>query len=270
MSLRYTHGALSALALASVTLFALDASAQEDASLDRIDLAIGIKGGATGSWVIDEMPESSNITGTNFVVDPDFFPMFGWGGNVGLSVDARYAGIIGIETGVLLSFDNGEGWTDKQDASGTVLARIYQKQESTSLRIPLMLKLSTPSGTVRPVFGAGIEFVNQSDSKLTYRTDNQAGNADALTAELNRRNLIVPSSYMMAKVALGMELNFGAVRIPIEVAGMFNPTWENSFANRVTAVRGSNANDFEFDYDGIYQGHFSINIGVLYNYGLFF
>jgi hypothetical protein len=272
MSAHTTHGVLAAATLASILLAPALGFAQDD-SLDRLDLTIGVKGGVSGAFNTEEVPDSMAYEKDGQSVrvsDADIFPLFGLGGNVGLSVDARYAGIVGIETGFSLSFDNGEGWTDKNAANGTTIARIYMNQETTSLRVPLLLKLSTGTGTVRPVFGVGVEFVNQIDSRVTYRSENRAGDGDAAAQQLTDTYNAVPTNYMVAKGVLGMELNFDMVRIPIEIGGMYNPTFENTLNYRLDNLELATDGTYTADYRGEYEGHFTITIGVLFNYGLMF
>lgn len=272
MSPHTTHGVLAAAILTTTLLAPSVASAQDSDSFDRIDLTIGVKGGVSGSWVSEEVPDDMtyNKDGQSVrVSDADLFPLFGLGGAVGLSVDARYAGIVGIESGFSLSFDNGEGWTDKNASNGSTIARIYQQQQTTSLRVPLLLKLSTGTGTVRPVFGVGVEFVTQIDSRLDYRSENRAGDGDAAAMQLDETYKIVPTNYMVAKGVLGMEINFDMVRIPIEISGMYNPSFENTLDYRLDNLT-LDGSTYTADYRGEYEGHFGISIGVLFNYGLLF
>ncbi len=272
MSAYTTHGVLAAATLASL-LLAPSLGFAQDESLDRLDLTIGLKGGFAGAFNAEEVPEGITYDKGDqdvFVPDPDIFPLIGPGGNVGLSVDVRSAGIVGIETGVGLSFDNGEGWTDKNNPQGITESRIYMTQETTSLRIPLLLKLSTGTGTVRPVFGVGVEFINQIDSRVTYRSETRTRNRDADAEALNNTYSAVPTNYMVAKGVLGMELNFDMVRIPIEIGGMYNPSFENTLNYRLDNLELNPNGTYTADYRGEYQGHFTITLGVLFNYGLLF
>lgn len=238
--------------------------------LPQLEIGIGIKGGMNGSWVT-EVPEDSTYTNSNgqrFVVDPDFYPMFGLGGDFGLAVDVRAWSIVGLETGVRLSFDNGRGWNDKKiRGSDTVITRVVQEQSTQSVRIPLLLKLSASSGLIRPFFGLGAEFVVQRDSSLVYSEEKRAGQLGP--GELDRlqaRNQIETNNYTTLGATLGLEINLDVIRIPIELRGLYNVGYDESFDERVR-VEESNG-DTTFVYDGGYQGHFGFSIGILYNHTL--
>lgn len=231
----------------------------------RLDVAVGLKGGLNGSWAT-EVPETATYPLNDMrsiQVDPEFYPMFGLGGDVGVSIDVRALGIIGIETGVRLSFDNGEGWNDKKLAnSEEVITRVYQNQATTSMRIPLLLKVSGAQGTVRPVLGLGVEFVNQIDSTVQYRSDKDA---DPFLDVPQNHNKIEPSSYTTAVLGFGLEINFDRVRIPIELRAHYNIDYSQLANDRVRAT-GTGNDDYVLFYDGAYMGHFNISIGFLYNF----
>lgn len=267
-----TRAHLSLLSLTLVglcTLFSAQAYAQD--SPPTLDLSIGVKGGMNGSWAT-EVPEDSRFTAGNqeYVVDPEYYPLFGLGGDFGLALELRAFGLIGLETGVRFSFDNGKGWNDKKDAnSGQILARVNQEQSSTSIRVPLFLKLSGTSGLVRPYMAVGFEFVNQSESSLKYSVENRAGSVNQADFErLQARNLIEPSSYTGVGANLGIEINLGFIKIPIELRGLYNLNYDESFNERIR-VEGDNPNDFKFIYNGGFQGHFGFTVGLLYNYELY-
>jgi hypothetical protein len=234
----------------------------------RLDLMGGLKGGLNGSW-FTEIPEDSvvNIGGQDYIVDPDYYPSFGLGGAVGLALEARAWGIVGLETGVYLSFDNAKGWNDIK-VNGTVATRINQQQSSTSTRVPLMIKVGTPDGTVRPVFGLGVEFVSQTDSTINYTEEKKAGSADPQSLKaLQDRNQIETSSYTLGVLSLGLEIDFGQLRMPIELRAAYNLGYDDSFGSRVR-VEGDDPNNAKFYYNGAYQGHFGLFLGLVYDYEL--
>lgn len=250
------------------------AMAQDAADPDkfRLDVAVGLKGGAAGSWAL-EVAEDVAIPfeggAGDFRGDPEFYPMFGMGGDVGLSVDVRALGIVGIETGFRLSFDNGEGWNDKKlQGSDRVIARIYQNQTTTSLRVPLLLKLSGNEGVVRPVMGVGAEFVFQTDSSIAYRGEDRAGSADGFLTVPQRRNMIETSNYTMVSAQFGLEVNIDQIRIPIEIRGGYNLGWSESPNTRVRARLNDDGTD-SLIYNGAFMGHFGVSIGVLYAFQSF-
>jgi hypothetical protein len=246
------------------------ALAQDGAKKDgfRLDIVGGLKGGLNGSW-FTEIPEDSrvNIGGQEYIVDPDYYPSFGLGGTVGLALDIRAMGIVGLETGLHLSFDNAKGWNDLK-VNGQVATRINQEQSTTSMRIPLLLKVGSPDGTVKPALGLGVEFVVQSDSTIEYSEEKRAGQLGAGELErLQARNQIEPSSYTLGVVSLGLEIDFGNLRMPIELRAAYNLGYDDGFAERVR-VEGDNPNNAVFYYNGAYQGHFGLFLGLVYDYEL--
>lgn len=263
---------LSRVLAASCGMFVLCLSTQAAAqdAPPRLDLSIGVKGGMNGSWTT-EVPEDSRFQagGNEYVVDPEYYPLFGLGGDFGLSMELRAWGLIGLETGVRFSFDNGKGWNDKKDASsGTILARVNQEQSTTSVRVPLYLKLSGTSGLVRPYIGLGFEFVNQTESAIDYSVENRAGTVDPNDMErLKARNQIEPSSYTGVGANLGIEIDLGFLKIPIELRGLYNLNYDESFAGRIR-VEGDDGSTAKFYYNGAYQGHFGFTVGILYNYSI--
>ena len=253
-----------ALALTASTAFAQTKPPQ-------LEIAIGVKGGMNGSWT-QEVPEDSRFKVNNqeYVVDPEYYPLFGLGGDIGLALEVRAWSLLTLETGLKVSFDNGEGWNDKKSAgSGTVITRITQKQTTQSWRIPLMLKIGGTSGLVRPFFGVGAEFIIQSQSNIEYTEEKRAGSLDPESLRrLKERNQIEPSTYVGLGATAGLEIDLGFLRIPIELRGLYNVNYNDSFAERVK-VEGNDPNNVKFTYNGMYQGHFGFSIGLLYNHTLF-
>jgi hypothetical protein len=236
----------------------------------RLDIMAGLKGGLNGSW-LTEVPEDSrvNLGGRDYIIDPDYYPGFGLGGAIGIAVDVRAWGVVGIETGLTYSYDNARGWNDLKDgASGQVISRINQDQSTTSLRIPLLIKVSSPDGMVKPVLGLGFEFVRQLDSSLEYSEERRAGQlAPGELERLQNRNLIEPSNYTLGVLSLGLEIDFGPLRMPIELRAAYNLGYDSSFDERIR-TEGDNPNNARFYYNGAYQGHFGLFLGLVYDYEL--
>lgn len=269
----WPRGAVVAGVVMVGLLWASAAAAQEGAGAKNeeklvpdLEISLGIKGGLNGSWTT-EIPENDP---NSPVGDPDYFPLFGLGGGFGGVFELRAFGWLGLETGYFLSFDNGKGWNDiTQAGSSTVITRLNQEQKTTSARIPLLLKFSSPKGTVRPALGLGVEFVRQSESSIKYSEEPKAGRlADGELDEIQRRNQIEPSNYVAAALTLGLEIDLGDVRIPIELRGMYNLNYSDDFASRVRATQDGNQPTLY--YNGAYQGHFGLFVGVIYDYSLFF
>ncbi len=234
-----------------------------------VDIAVGLKGGLGGVWTT----EAPNTTVTyadgssEQNVDPDYFPMFGLGGDVGLAVDIRFAEIVAIETGLRYSWDNASGWND-QKINGNLAGRVTQSQKTQSMRIPLWLKVTGTSGIVRPFFGLGAEFVLQQSSSIDYTLE-QRGNGtwpESEVQKLRDRNRIEPSNYAGLGTTMGLEIDLGMIRIPIELRALYNVGYDEQFNERVR-VEGTRQAP-RFFYNGAFQGHFGFSVGILYNYEL--
>ena len=219
-----------------------------------LTLSIGLKGGLVGSAVSgvpEDQPFHSNW------IDPNYYPMFGLGGAVGVAMEARVIDILGLETGLHISYDNGDGYEDINTVSGQKLGRINQKQRTTAYHIPLMLKASVPNAMVRPTFGIGAEFVLQQDSTIEY--DN---------AQLDTLNDIETSSYTMIMTSFALEFDLGVVRVPLELRFGYNLGFGSTASDRVR-VDGDSIQTSTRYYNGAYQGHFGIFTGIIYDYDLF-
>lgn len=244
--------------------FGLAALIPSAASAFLLDVAVGAKGGLNGSAVA-AVPEGDTYTidGMDYFEPqgPDFYAMFGLGGAFGAVLEIRALDIVGIETGIYQSYDNGNGWEDKNLPSGVTAGRVTQEQRTTALHIPIMAKASVP-GFVRPTFGLGVEIVKQTKSELTYRADV----FDVTT--FNNRYSITPSSYTMLAFSFALEIDLGPVRIPIELRGGYNTGFRKGLDERVEASGNPLAPNYE--YDGRYQGHFALFTGLVYSHDLLF
>lgn len=243
--------ALTALVLAPASAFGFE-----------LDIAGGVKGGMNGS-AVRGVPEGDpfQISGVEYTIPqgPDFYAMFGIGGGVGGFLEIRALDIVGIETGLHVSYDNGDGWEDKNAPNGTKIGRVYQEQRTVSHRIPIMLKASVP-GFVRPTFGFGLELVNQKKSEFTYRSD-------VFDVSLfNDKHQIEPSKYTVLAFSFAIEIDLGPVRVPIELRGGYNTAFRKDLDERVEATGSPSYPDFV--YDGRYEGHFALYTGILYSYDL--
>jgi hypothetical protein len=233
----------------------------------RLDIGVGLKGGMNGAWML-EVPENADFAFND--ESKSYYSAFGLGGDIGLMVDARALGIVGIETGLRFSFDNAQGFNELKDGrTDEILIKINQEQKTTSMRIPLLLKLSTANGTVRPTFSFGLEFVRQLDTTINYDVDEiTATEPESATERRVERNQIEATNYKLVSGAFGIEIDLGPVKIPIELRAQYNLDYGGeSFDDRVR-VEGSGG-DAVYYYNGAYQGHFGINIGVIYDLGLF-
>lgn len=227
-----------------------------------LNVAAGVKGGMNGS-VVNGVPEGDTflLNGQPYAVPqgPDLYAEFGLGGQFGATLEVRALDLVGIETGIYQSYDNGNGWEDKNDQYGRKIGRINQEQRTTALHIPLLAKASVP-GFVRPTFGLGIDIIKQNKSTLKYRSDVLLQNA----AQINQQIDIHKSTYVCFAFSFALEVDLGPVRIPIELHGDYNTGFRKDLSKR-TKITGT-PSTVHFDYDGKYQGHFSLMTGIVYDY----
>lgn len=236
-------------------LVATPAFAQDPLSLK---IGVGLKGGLNGS-LVSGVPEDDVWTfeGREYIFDPNVFPMFGLGGGVGPSLEIRVMDLIGLETGLQLSYDNGSGFQDINDPFGRKILTVNQDQKTTALHIPLLIKIVAPGAFVRPAFGLGAEFVLQQSTELTQDPPNAYSNPR--TAET--------SSYVLGMLTAGLEFNVGVVRIPLELRLGYNLGFGSKATDRAR-LEGNNVQTATVVYDGEYQGHFMLYTGIVYDYEL--
>lgn len=245
------------IVLCSLTLSSV-ASAQDPFSLS---MGVGLKGGINGNGYTgvaegDSLPlNNQQVTG-----DPEIYPAGGVGGAIGLHLDVRAFDLVGLETGLHLSYDNADGYEDK-NVNGVTAGRDNQTQRTTALHVPLLLKFWVPGLMVRPVFGLGAQFVFQQDSTLEH--DNAGGRF------ITNPRTIETSNYVLGMLTAGLEINVLYVRIPIELRLGYNLGFGSAASDRVR-LEGNNPGTATVVYDGAYQFHAALFTGIIYEYDFLF
>src|SRR5690554_6125186 len=158
-----------------LTIFGVMGSA---AAQVPFDLLVGVKGGVTGT-ATSEVPKLSRAQQAQYgqtpLDDTGFYPGFGIGPGVGLSVEARLLGMIGLETGLYYMGDHLTGWQDKS-VNGVEQGRVTMEHEVSALHVPLLIKGVVPTAGIKPFLALGVEFVFQQSSSLKYRTEREHDN----------------------------------------------------------------------------------------------
>lgn len=267
--MKYNKSALVLLSAFTSALFISAAPATADAF--PFEIGVGLKGGVNGSAGpgISDNSTISDQNGNQFVVgNVEYHPHFGIGGSFGAVLELRALGVLGLETGLYYSRDNGQGWVDKNDgATGRTLLRLHSEQETTAYHFPVLLRANIPNPLIRPFIGVGFEFVRQSNSTISYRQEQQAGRyTDSDFQRIEETYLIAPSNYTLLLASLGMEIKVASMRIPIEVRAGYNLGFDDSLSARATF----NSDTQQFTYDGAYQGHFGIFTGIIYDFDIVF
>ncbi|RAL20139.1 hypothetical protein DL240_18695 [Lujinxingia litoralis] len=244
------------------------ASAPATAEAFDLEIAVGAKGGinmVAGQGIPDDSRMTSDQGNQVYFAKPEYYGHFGVGPKAGLSLELRALDFVGLETGFYYSVDQASGYVDKNDAlSGRTVARIHSDQVSRAYHLPVLLKFRVPTSRVSPVFGVGAEFIFQTESELEYREERRAGSMGSLTDQLNARNQIAPSNYILLTLSAGMEIKAGPVRIPVELRMGYNLGFDQAMSQRATYDESTG----EITYDGIYQGHVGVFTGVLYEFDL--
>ncbi|AWV91128.1 hypothetical protein DN745_18060 [Bradymonas sediminis] len=234
-----------------------------------VDLLVGIKGGVAGT-ATSEVPKLSNRQQIQYAQPTDdsgFYPGFGIGPGVGLSLEARILGVLGLESGVYYMGDNLTGWQDKS-VNSIPRGRVTMEHQVSALHVPVLLKAVAPSAGLKPFLGLGLEFVFQQSSSLEYRTERENSNdptIDQYGPLFSERNRVSTASYMMLQLTTGVEIDLGVVRVPVELRAGYNLGWDDSFDARVKVESGGSTGH-TFTSNGENMAHFGIFTGVVYDY----
>jgi len=155
---------------------------------------VGGRGGVNVNLLSEPSEETLNLPVPGFV---------GFGGGGGFAVQGHYADIVGLETGLLFISTSGSGEINFRAAGVDVDEEI----STTELHLPLLLKLQLPLESAKPYLGIGATFVFQTDAEFTIDQTYIVNPIDT-TIEL--------LSYTMLTFSLGVAIDLGVVRIPVE------------------------------------------------------
>lgn len=217
---------------------------QAQAQVPGLDVGIGAVGYFGGNFLDEPDDKIIEDNGRQLGV---IYPGFGGtaaGG--GLLLDARYAGIVGIETGLL--FVQGEGKGDINDVDITL--------KTQELHIPLLLKLSAPTPVVSPNIFGGLEFVVPLESKAEQELQLAPDGVSAFA-----------KGYKLLSFGLGMEFALPIVgvdiRIPLALRGGYNLDDTGKIEDRARYnIQGNLIRSMEFN--AAWQWHASATLGVMY------
>jgi len=277
--------AFAVLLAAGLVAMPTGAAAQEAGEIGgenppNFSVSVGVKAGGLGQGA-SEVPEDVTYETEEGRgrIDPQIFGVFGGGGGGGPVLEVRGWRTVGLETGLYFTRDSAEGVNDIRNSRGEVFATVEQRQKTSALHVPLLLKVTPPFKKIRPILGIGTEFVLQQSSQMTYGSDEKipTGESDhpfyekcfdsdkGYTECLETHNQITPTSYTVLQVTAGVEFDAGPVRIPFELRAGYNLNWDENFDERVE-VENAGQEDERFVYDGQYMGHFGVFVGVMYRW----
>jgi hypothetical protein len=142
------------------------------------------------------------------------YPGFGGvGGGGGISLDAAWRGIVGLEVDLLYLRDRGKG-----DVDGYTI-----EMSQWDLHVPVLLKLELPAGMVRPFLMAGPDFVIPGDTDVKF----DAPSSVHFTIEgLDTHYKGKADPYIALTFGLGFEIRLPTpgvdLRIPLTLRGTYD------------------------------------------------
>ncbi len=179
-------------------------------ALPGVDVGVGLVGLVGGS-IIDKASGDSPAA--------SLYPGFaGTRTGIGLAVEARFLGFLGVEADYIVSNDKGSG--DVTFGGKSVSASLGQ----TATHIPVMAKLVLPIPVFSPFVGLGVDFVKPGTCE----------------SSLALQGTTIPttcfnSSYSMWTAALGAELSLpflDFIRFPISIRGSRHRDFGDSIGDR--------------------------------------
>ncbi|MBV71020.1 MAG: hypothetical protein CMH52_06675 [Myxococcales bacterium] len=223
------------------------------------DLGTALIGFAVGSF-IDEPSESKKVAQLGLIQARVPYAGFaGIGGGSGLTVDALWKGIIGLQLGLWYSNESASGNLDIRGLAGGSGTRYELTFNKSAWHLPVVVKLSAPTKTVRPFLLIGGDFIFPSSSDI----ETEFGNA-----RMDDR------SYSALHFGLGLDfrlnLNDVDIRIPFSLRGNYNLELGESVGDRIEFSGCSNtggnvqcsAQTYRTDWQ--YQAFVSIGLAIHY------
>jgi hypothetical protein len=220
----------------------------------KFEIGVGLFGGAGVTGLTK--PASSIVTiGGQQAIDPTYPGFFGPVGGMGLMLDVRAFGVIGLEADLYYSFsDKGKG--DLTFGSQTFVIEIGQ----SALHLPILLKATLPFGPVRPFLGIGPELVFPGQSSLAVTPAVPSGSSLAGATA---------STYVLLTAAIGAEIRLPLkkldVRIPFSLRfGKNFATGDNLADRRTSSVSSTGVvSNIAYKSEWELQGLFTLG-GAIY------
>lgn len=228
----------------------------------EFEVGAGLLFNIGGNFLTEADTQTLELDGQPTNLDYNGFaggPSFG----MGIGIDARWKGLLGLEIDVLRSTDG------SQTENGPVVTKLTQ----TSIHVPVLLKGSIPGGIVRPNLVVGFNFIFPSSPKATMNpallicsnVDAQ-GNCVGVTSEVEVG--VHAESYTMFVAGLGFEFALPIenvdLRIPLSLRTEFNTSTPGAVSDRAKFT--SSGNQLKIDYLSEYEYHAAITLGMLYHF----
>lgn len=245
---------------------------KKDTDKPPIDILVGVKGGAemTATSEVPKLTLQQQLKYGQPVDDTGFYPGFGVGPGVGLTLEVRLWKVLGLESGLYYMADDVTGWNDKK-VNNVERGRVIMEQTTSALHVPLLLKGVINTQGIQPFLGIGLEFVFQQGNSLAYRTERKNPNdwtIDQFGTIFEARNRISTSDYTLFQLTTGVEIDLDYVRIPIEIRAGYHLGWDDGFDQRISATQDGPNGSYVFTSNGASLAHFGFFTGVVYDFDL--
>lgn len=238
----------------------------------QLTLGGGFKGGL-GFKFARSIPGSS-VPDENFS-NPKVFTSSGFNGTGGPTLEIGVLNLFSVETGLFIASGSSTG-TNTQKIENKPAWDMEMKQKTTTIHVPLLLKVSGTGGLIQPSFGLGYEFVIPQENSLEYEASNvtdvgqdppdDGPSATELQDSLNERIAAGKTNYQLLMVTAGANFDMGNFKVPVEFRFGYNLNFEEGFESRTSDY---NPDDQSFTYDGNYELHAGFYTGLLYEFDLY-
>jgi len=222
----------------------------------KIEWGIEAVGFAIGSFM-DEPSENEKVMAINGVQSRVPYSGFaGIGSGGGLTVNALWNGIIGIQVGFWKASEKVEGSLniiDYRSGSGNQYELEINKDV---LHIPVALKVVAPTSSVRPYALIGLNFVMPSTAELDSQIRQRTANSD---------------SYKTLHMGIGLDISLPVkgqdIRIPFTLRGNHNLDLGSKVSDRLNLSNCANVGggfDCVTEYRTDWQWQALVTLGVAY------
>ncbi len=255
---------LTALCLASPALAQVDDGHANwdpgDETIREVEVGAALVGFVSGSFLDEPSDSDKTFTAPDGSQGLLLYPGFGGaGGGGGLTVSAMWRGIVGLETGLLFSLDQGTGTINiagVQDIDYTIGQNAWH--------VPLVLKVSAPLKAVRPFGYFGVEWAFVSDVAVQGRDPDNAATAALVDVEADDYWLMAFGAGLEFLIPAGVDL-----RIPLTLRGAYNPGVGDKAIDRMSVEpegcgTASTGGCSTLVYNTEWKWHAAVSLGLAY------
>ena len=236
-----------------------DSTSNEGANegiLSEFEWGIEATGFAIGSFM-DEPSESNKVMAINGVQSRVPYSGFaGVGGGGGMTLNALWKGIIGLQVGLWKTSEKVEGSLNIIDYRSGAGNQYDLEITKDVIHIPVLLKLAAPTSSVRPYALIGFDFVMPSSAKLDSQIRQRSANSD---------------SYSALHMGLGLDFRLPIqgqdIRIPFTLRGNHNLNLGDTVSDRINLSNCTNVGggfDCVTEYRTDWQWQALVTLGLAY------